>query len=75
MEHVRSEHWLAGPLMVLLNPLWLRMNQIGCNWHRRTVESVRHSGFTILSVERHKIYAVSSPAAFPIRIIKAVRPA
>ncbi len=31
LEHIRSEHWLAGPMMDLLNPIWLRINKIGCN--------------------------------------------
>jgi len=74
LEHVRSEHWLAGPLLDLLNPLWLRINKIGCNWNRKTVESVRSAGFTILSIEPYKIYSKATPAVFPILIIKAERP-
>ncbi|KKM22440.1 hypothetical protein LCGC14_1625360 [marine sediment metagenome] len=72
LEHVRSEHWLAGPMMDLLNPIWLRVNKIGCNWNRRTVEHVQAAGFIIRSIESYKIYSRASPAAFPIRIIKAV---
>ena len=75
MEHVRSEHWLAGPLLDLLNPLWLRINKIGCNWDRKTVEYVHGAGFTVLSIEPYKIYSKATPAVFPIRIIKAERPA
>lgn len=75
MEHVRSEHWLAGPLMDFLNPIWLRINKIGCNWNRKTVESVQDAGFTIRSIEPYKIYSNACPAVFPIRIIKAERPA
>ncbi len=75
MEHVRSEHWLAGPLMDLLNPIWLRVNKIGCNWDRKTVESVQDAGFTIRSIEPYKIYSKAVPAVFPLRIIKAERPA
>lgn len=74
MEHVRSEHWLAGPLMDLLNPIWLRINKIGCNWNRKTVESVQDAGFTIRSIESYKIFSKASPAALPGRIIKAERP-
>ncbi len=37
LEHVRSEHWLAGPFLDLFNPIWLRLNDVGCNWNRRTV--------------------------------------
>ncbi len=75
MEHVRSEHWLAGPFMNLFNPLWLRVNKMGCNWNRRTVEDVQNAGFVIKSVEPYKIYSPAAPAVFPCRVIKADRPA
>ncbi len=75
MEHIRSEHWLAGPLLDLLNPLWLRINKVGCNWNRKTVEYVNNAGFNVLSIEPYKIYSKAIPAVFPIRIIKAERPA
>ncbi len=71
MEHVRSEHWLAGPLMNLLNSMWLRLNKMGCNWNRNTVESVRNAGFVIRSLTAYKIYSSAAPAAFPCRVIKA----
>ncbi len=74
LEHVRSEHLLAGPMMDLLNPIWLRINKIGCNWNRRTVEEVKAAGFVIRSLEPYKIYSKASPAAFPLRMIKAVLP-
>ena len=70
MEHVRSEHVLAGPLLDLLNPIWLRVNKMGCNWNRKTVESVKEAGFKLNSVEPYKVYAKSAPAVFPIRLIK-----
>lgn len=74
LDHVCSEHWLAGPLMNLLNPLWLRINQVGCNWNRHTVATVANSSFEIDSVERYKIYSSATPAVFPIRLIKARYP-
>ncbi|MCP5114201.1 MAG: class I SAM-dependent methyltransferase [bacterium] len=74
MEHVRSEHWLAGPMMSVLNPVWLRINSVGCNWDRKTVETVRASGFKVRSVDRYKIYSKAAPAVFPVRLIKAERP-
>lgn len=73
LEHVRSEQWLAGPMMDLLNPIWLRINKVGCNWNRRTVEDVKAAGFVIRFIEPYKIYSEAAPAAFPIRIIKAER--
>jgi ubiquinone/menaquinone biosynthesis C-methylase UbiE len=71
VEHVRSEHWLAGPMMDLLNPFWLHINKMGCHWNRKTVEDVRAAGFTIRSIESSKIYSKTSPVAFPLRVIKA----
>ncbi len=75
MEHVLSDHWLAGPLMNLLNPFWLHVNKVGCNWNRKTVEHVEAAGFNIQSIEPYKIYSTASPAVFPGRLIKAQRPA
>ena len=75
MEPVRSEYWLAGPLLDLLNPLWLRINKVGCNWDRKTVGYVHDAGFIVFSIEPYKIYSKASPVVFPIRIIKAERPA
>ena len=75
MEHVRSEHWLAGLLMDMLNPFWLRTNKVGCNWNRKTVEFVRDAGFSIRSIENYKIYSKAVPAVFPLRIIKGENPA
>ena len=74
IEHIRSEHWLAGLLMDLFNPAWLRMNRIGCNLNRKTVESVEAAGFEIESIRPFKIYCKTAPAAFPGRLIKARRP-
>ncbi|OIQ59351.1 hypothetical protein MOTE_14160 [Moorella thermoacetica] len=45
LEHVRSEHWLLGPLMDALNPLVLYL--IGSNINRRTVTNVRKAGILI----------------------------
>jgi ubiquinone/menaquinone biosynthesis C-methylase UbiE len=74
LEHVRSEDWLAGPLMDLTNPLWLFANRIGCNLNRKTVECVEEAGFTIQSIESAKIYTRASPVTFPFRVIKAELP-
>jgi ubiquinone/menaquinone biosynthesis C-methylase UbiE len=75
LQHVRSDHWLAGPLMNLSNPLWLRVNNVGCNWNRKTVEDVRTAGFTIRSVKPYKFFSKASPASSPGRLIRAERPA
>ena len=58
----------------LLNPIWLRINKIGCNLNRRIVEDVKAANFVIHSLESHKFYSKASPTAFPLRIIKAELP-
>jgi ubiquinone/menaquinone biosynthesis C-methylase UbiE len=73
LEHVRSEHWPEGVLMDMLNPVWLRLNKVGCNWNRRPVEAVRDAGFQIDEVEPHKFFSPAAPASFPLRLIKARR--
>ncbi len=70
-EHVRSEHWMAGPLMSLTNRLWLRINKVGCNWNRHIEEPVRGAGFRLVTVERIKFYSTAAPATFPYLLIKA----
>ena len=75
MEHVRSDHWLAGPLMHVSNPIWVRINRMGCSWNRRTVESVREAGFTIRSIAQFKIFSKAVAFTGPGRIIKADLPA
>jgi ubiquinone/menaquinone biosynthesis C-methylase UbiE len=71
LEHVRSEHWPEGALMDMLNPVWLRINKVGCNWNRRPVEAVRDAGFQIDDVEPHKLFSPAAPATMPLRLIKA----
>ena len=73
LEHVRSEHWPDGLLMDLSNPLWLRLNKVGCNWNRRTVEAVRKAGFRIVSTKNYKLFSRASPATCPGRLIRAER--
>jgi SAM-dependent methyltransferase len=70
-EHIRSEHWLAGPLMDLMNPVWLRLNKMGCNWNRRTVNEVKAAGLQIVELNKYNIYSRAMPAAYPLRVIKA----
>ena len=71
LEHVRSEHWLAGALMSLTNPIWLWINKVGCNWNRHVEAPVRGAGFRIVSVERLKFYSTAAPATFPYLLITA----
>ena len=49
LEHVRVDKPVIGPLMDLLNPIFVRIT--GANINRRTVENVRRAGLEIVSVE------------------------
>ncbi len=49
LEHVRSQDRLVGPLMDLLDPLFVRL--MGPHINRRTVETVRLSGLVVEAVE------------------------
>ena len=70
-EHIRSKHWLAGPLMDLLNPVWLRLNKMGSDWNRRTINEVKAAGLQIVELNKYKIYSRAMPAAYPLRVIRA----
>ena len=35
IEHVRSDGVIAGPLMDVLDPVWLYLNRQGCHMNRR----------------------------------------
>jgi len=56
--------------MNLGNPVWIRLNKVGCNMNRKPVEAVRDADFTIVDLKRAKVYTTGAPAAFPLRIIK-----
>ena len=44
IEHVRSEMWLLGAVMDILNPIVV--TTYGANINRKTVENIYKSGFT-----------------------------
>lgn len=70
IEHVRSSGVLAGPLMDLLDPVWLYLNRQGCHMNRRPIEKLLQSGFVIHEVVPFQIFAAGLPA-FPMRRIWA----
>ncbi len=49
LEHVRIDRLVIGPMMDLMNPLWVRL--MGANINRRTIENVRRAGLDIESIE------------------------
>ena len=74
LEHVRSEHALAGFLMDVTNPLWLRLNKQGCRWNRNPIGAIEAAGFRIDDVWSFKRFDTVVPA-FPMRRVKAHKPA
>ena len=44
IEHVRSDGAVAGPLMDVLDPVWLYLNRQGCHMNRRPLTRLRQCG-------------------------------
>ena len=70
LEHVRSEAAVAGFLMDVANPLWLRLNKQGCCWNRNPIGEIEAAGFQIDDVMAFKRFDTVMPA-FPMRRVKA----
>jgi ubiquinone/menaquinone biosynthesis C-methylase UbiE len=73
LEHVRSEEPVAGFLMDVTNPLWLRLNKQGCSWNRNPTRHLEAAGFQFDDVRRFKTFETEMPA-FPMRLIRAHKP-
>jgi SAM-dependent methyltransferase len=73
LEHVRSPRRVAGALMDLANPLWLRVNGQGCRMNRDPIPALERTGFVIDHVEPFQIWSAGIPA-FPMVRIRAVTP-
>jgi SAM-dependent methyltransferase len=72
LDHVRSEAAVAGFLMDVANPLWLRINQQGCRWNRNPLPEIESAGFKIDEVLAFKRFDTDFPA-FPMRRVRAHR--
>ena len=72
IEHVRSERRVAGALMRAVNPLWLRLNEQGCNMDRDPLPALERAGLRIESIDAFQIWSAGIPA-FPMRAIRATR--
>jgi SAM-dependent methyltransferase len=72
LEHVRSPRRVAGALMDLANPLWLRVNGQGCRLNRDPIPALERAGLRIQRVEPFQIWSAGLPA-FPMRVIAAAR--
>lgn len=72
IEHVRSERRIAGALMKLVDPLWLRLNGQGCHLDRDPLPALDRAGLRLESIEAFQIWSAGIPA-FPMRSIRATR--
>jgi len=70
LDHVRSEERVAGFLMDMANPLWLRINKQGCCWNRNPIGEIESAGFQIDDLMAFKRFDTVMPA-FPMRRVKA----
>jgi SAM-dependent methyltransferase len=70
IEHVRSERPVAGWLMDAMNPLWLWLNQQGCNLNRPTEALLRDAGWTLHEARPFQVFSPALPA-FPMRWMRA----
>lgn len=70
MEHVRSDGLIAGTLMDLFNPIWLRLNKQGCNMNRRPLPVIQRWGMQIEHIEPFQIFS-SGPPPFQCQRIHA----
>jgi ubiquinone/menaquinone biosynthesis C-methylase UbiE len=66
MEHVRSDVRIAGTTQDLLNPLWRRLLNAGCNVNRRTQRSIEEAGLAIEWLKRERTGFPTSPAIYGV---------
>ena len=74
LEHVRSDAAVAGLLMHVTDPLWLRLNRQGCHWNRNPLGDIAAVGFALDDVSAFQRFDTLLPA-FPMRRIRAHKPA
>lgn len=74
LEHVRSERAIAGLLMDAANPLWLKLNDQGCNWNRDPIARIEAAGFRIDDMQAFQRFDTLLPA-FPMKRVRAHKPA
>ena len=72
LEHVRSPGRIAGRLMKLVDPAWLRLNRQGCHLARDPLPAIAAAGLVIDRVEPFQIWSAGLPA-FPMRLVFATR--
>jgi ubiquinone/menaquinone biosynthesis C-methylase UbiE len=70
LEHVKSTDAVAGFLMDLADPVWLRLNRQGCHWNRNPIGEIKASGFQVDDVLAFQRFDTLMPA-FPMRRVRA----
>jgi len=74
IEHVRSEGAIAGPLMDVLDPVWLYLNRQGCHMNRRPLDLLTRCGFVVEEVVPFQVFSAGLPS-FPMRrMLATVQP-
>jgi SAM-dependent methyltransferase len=72
LEHVRSARPIAGTMMDVVNPLWLRLNGQGCRLNRDPLPALARAGLAVEHVDEFQVWSAGIPA-FPMRTITARR--
>jgi ubiquinone/menaquinone biosynthesis C-methylase UbiE len=72
IEHVKSERRIAGALMQLVDPVWLRLNGQGCHMDRDPLPALDRAGVRVSRIDAFQIWSAGIPA-FPMRLIHATR--
>jgi ubiquinone/menaquinone biosynthesis C-methylase UbiE len=70
LEHVRSDALVAGVLMDITNPLWMRLNKRGCRWNRNPLAAMKDAGFAIEDVSSFKRFDTVM-VAWPVLRVRA----
>jgi SAM-dependent methyltransferase len=70
LEHVRSEAAVAGFLMMVANPVWMKINKQGCRLNRNPIAAIEAAGFQLDDVMSFKRFDTLLPA-FPMRRVRA----
>jgi ubiquinone/menaquinone biosynthesis C-methylase UbiE len=70
MEHVCSPDPTAGKVMDMLDPVWMKLNGMGCHMNRPTEALLREHGFVLQETYAFQMFTPGVPA-FPMRWIRA----
>jgi len=66
MEHVRSDGRIGGAMQDLVNPVWRRLLDSGCNANRRTQQAIDAAGFRIDWLEKAHLFPPTTPGIYGV---------